>query len=234
MHPHLIEVIQKLWVHTTFSWSETAYRPDITPLRTTTLSWLVWPESNSHVLTDEYLVHWQTLNAQKGEDSHCPLRRSTVNSWGPLFQSVWASIRALPTTARHKGTSVAHSTEVATVFFVSLGESHKLFFFLYASFFSITPSSFFEAYFPLLCCSSQWPLQTDTPPSQRFVCQYGQLRSGTKAQWLCPHTAPHPHRNQSITDSHILLYISQHPLFTLLLFYSRCISNLGQFRCRLI
>lgn len=66
-------------------------------------------------------------------------------------------------------------------------------FFMQASFLP-SSSPFLEAHF--LCCSSQWPLtertETDTPPSQRFVWQYGQLWSGTKAHRRCPHTVIPP------------------------------------------
>lgn len=58
-----------------------------------------------------------------------------------------------PATARHKGTSVADNTEVATVFFVSLRVSHKPLF--HASFFSFTPSPCFRGPFFL---SSAVPL----------------------------------------------------------------------------
>lgn len=101
-----------------------------------------------------------------------------------------------PATACHKGTSVADNTEVATVFFVSLRVSHKLFS-MQASFLS-PPSPFFRGLFfsssPLLFLSvaPTERTETDTPPSQRFVCQYGQLWSGTKAHWRCPHTATPP------------------------------------------
>lgn len=126
--------------------------------------------------------------------------------WRPLYcKQLRASLFGLsgwaleyfppsPATACHKGTSVADNTEVATVFFVSLRVSHKLFS-MQASFLS-PPPHFLEALFssPLLFLSvaPTERTETDTPPSQRFVCQYGQLWSGTKAHWRCPHTAIPP------------------------------------------
>lgn len=121
--------------------------------------------------------------------------------WRPLYcKQLRASLFGLSAseyfppslaTACHKETSVANNTEVATVFFVSLRVSHKLFS-MQASFLS-PPPCFLEALFssPLLFLSvaPTERTETDTPPSQRFVCQYGQLGSGTKAHWRCPHTA---------------------------------------------
>lgn len=117
--------------------------------------------------------------------------------WRPLYckqlraslfcLSGWALVYFTPSpaTACHKGTSVVDNTEVATL--VSLWVSHKLSFPCKSLFcpFSVAPTERGE---------------TDTPPHQRFVYQYGQLWSGTKADWRCPHT-PVP-QNMSTTYSH--------------------------------
>ncbi|KAK5870905.1 hypothetical protein PBY51_003813 [Eleginops maclovinus] len=115
--------------------------------------------------------------------------------WRPLYcKQLRASLFALsgralenfppsPATARHKGTSVADNTEVATVFFLSLRVSHKLFS-MQASFLSPPPHfqrPFFSSPLLFLSVAPTERTETDTPPSQRFVCQYGQLWSGTKA-----------------------------------------------------
>lgn len=99
-----------------------------------------------------------------------------------------------PATACHKGSSVADNTEVATVFFVSLRVSHKLFS-MQASFLS-PPPHFLEA---LIFLSSAVPLSgpywedRDRHSAQPKVClPVWSAWSGTKAHWRCPHTANPP------------------------------------------
>lgn len=121
-----------------------------------------------------------------------------------------------PVTACYKGTSVANNTEVATVFFVSLRVSHKLFSML-VSFLSPPPThthTFFRGpFFPLLCCASLWPLlrgqrQTLRPAKglSASMASFGLGQKHTDAA----HTAPPP-QNKSTTDSHILPKLTLSP-----------------------
>lgn len=137
-----------------------------------------------------------SLPSSMWDEDHC-----TVNSWGPPSLA-----RLHQSTSRHR--QQQHATKeplwpTSLKWPLSLSwVSGCLTNFFHASFFSFTPSPFFRGLFssPLLFLSvaPTERTETDTPPSQRFVCQYGQLGSGTKAQWRCPHTAtPHPPAKQA-------------------------------------
>lgn len=145
---------------------------------TSVLTYAECPKGRLLSLIALFHVRWRPL--------YCKQLRASLNGLSAL-----AYFPPSLATACHKETSVANNTEVATVFFVSLRVSHKLFS-MQASFLS-PPPHFLEALFssPLLFLSvaPTERTETDTPPSQRFVCQYGQLGSGTKAHWRCPHTA---------------------------------------------
>ncbi len=118
-----------------------------------------------------------------------------------------------PATACHKGTSVADNTEVATVFFVSLRVSHKLFS-MQASFLS-PPPHFLEALFFL---SSAVPLSgpywedRDRHSAQPKVCLpvWSALVWNKSALTLPTHSKPPQHK--STTDSHILPKLPLSPL----------------------
>lgn len=119
-----------------------------------------------------------------------------------------------PATACHKGTSVTANTEVATVFFVSLRVSHKLFS-MQASFLS-PPPHFLEALFFL---SSAVPLSgpywedRDRHSAQPKVCLpvWSALLWNKSALTLPTHSKTPP--NESTTDSHILPKLPLSPLF---------------------
>lgn len=133
-----------------------------------------------------------SLPSSMWDRDHC-----TVNSWGLSFWPVWVSIRVLlavaSTSTPQRNLCGRQHWSGHCLFRESQGVSQTFF---HASFFSFTPSPFLEALFssPLLFLSvaPTERTETDTPPSQRFVCQYGQPQSGTKAHWRCPHTATPP------------------------------------------
>ena len=145
--------------------------------------------------------------------------------WRPLYcKQLRASLFGLsgwaleyfppsPATACHKETSVADNTEVATVFFVSLRVSHKLFS-MQASFLS-PPPHFLEALFFL---SSAVPLSgpywedRDRHSAQPKVCLpvWSALVWNKSALTLPTHSKTPP--NKSTTDSHILPKLPLSPL----------------------
>lgn len=157
-----------------------------------------------------------------------------------------------PATACHKGTSVANNTEVATVFFVSLRVSHKLFS-MQASFLS-PPPHFLEALFFL---SSAVPLSgpywedRDRHSAQPKVCLpvWSALVWNKSALTLPTHSNPPPPPKQvhnrlphspqtpsfSLISYLLRLLMTKHSLqrFFLVL-YSWYIANLDRFKCMLI
>lgn len=109
---------------------------------------------------------------------------------------------------------------------------------------SFHPSPFLEALFssPLLFLSvaPTERTETDTPPHQRFVCQYGQLWSYTKAHRRCPHTAiPPKHVHQRVSSSppfsvisYLLTLVLTAFLWRLFVMHSRCSVEVGRFKSR--
>lgn len=178
-----------------------------------TFDWSNQKAIHTYWQPDEWLACRHMLNSQR-ESALIALFHVR---WRPLYcKQLRASLIGLsgweleyfplsPATACHKGTSVADNTEVATVFFVSLRVSHKLFS-MQASFLS-PPPHFLEAlFFPLLCCSSQWPLlrgqrQTLRPAKglSASMVSFALEQKRTDAA----HTQQTP-PNKSTTDSHIL------------------------------
>lgn len=100
-----------------------------------------------------------------------------------------------PAPARHKGTSVADNTEVATVFFFLPWFSGCLKnFFFHASFFSFQPPVFpiLETFFSAVpLCGPYWE-DRDRHSNQPKVClAVWPALSRDKSTLLLPHTAPH-------------------------------------------